>query len=113
QGAAPNSPATNLTIAALAERISIGGWPGHLGLTVAAALQANRDYLSEIARVDVRTIAGPRRDPEKITALLAALARNVATHAAIKTLGIDAGGAGGAVDRDTVHDYLVALDRLM
>ena len=40
-------------------------------------------------------------------------ARHVATEASISTLRADAGGADGALARDTVSDYLAALEGLM
>ena len=59
-------------------------------------------------RVDDRV-----RDPAKVGRLLRSLARNVATEATIATLSIDAGGADGALARDTVSNYITALERLM
>jgi len=46
-------------------------------------------------------------------ALLAGLARNVATHVAATTLAADAGGPDGPLDDDTVREYLDVLERLM
>ncbi len=45
--------------------------------------------------------------------MLRALARSVGTYVTIGTLAADAGGADGMLARDTVTDYLSALDRLM
>ena len=112
-GAAPRAGDPGLTVRDLAERIAIGGWPGHLGRTVDQALQAVRDYLDEIRRVDITRVDGTARDPEKVGRLLRALARNVSTHVATTTLAADAGGAEGALARDTARDYLGALERLL
>ncbi len=106
-------PDPGLAVTDLIEHASVGGWPGRSGLTVAQALRANRDYLGEITRVDVGDVIGPRRDPARVMRLLRALSRNVATYAAISTLASDTGGADGPLDRETVREYLVALDRLM
>lgn len=38
---------SGITVTGLAERIAVGGWPAHLGRSVADALQANLDYLDE------------------------------------------------------------------
>jgi uncharacterized protein len=59
------------------------------------------------------------RDPGKVGRLLRALARHVATEASLATLIADtvggdrADGADGALARDTVRDYLDALEREM
>jgi predicted AAA+ superfamily ATPase len=102
-----------MTVASLAERIAVGGWPGSLGRTVGEALRWARDYLDEIRRVDIGRVHATRRDPERVGRLLRALARSVATTVAATTLAADAGGADGALDDETVRDYLAALERLM
>ena len=114
-GAPPRSPATDLTVRDLAERLSVGGWPGHVGrrLTTAQALRANRGYLDEISRVDVARVDGGRRDPERVDRLLRSLARNVATHATVATMAADAGGPDGLLKEQTAHAYLATLERLM
>jgi predicted AAA+ superfamily ATPase len=112
-GEGPRAPDPGLTIPDLAERIAVGGWPGLLDRTTAQALQAVRDYLDEIRRVDVARVDGSHRDPEKIGRVLRALARNASTYVATRTLAADAGGEEGALARDTVSDYLASLERLM
>ena len=102
-----------LTVADLAEEIALGGWPGLRGRSVADVLLAVRDYLDEIARVDVGRVDGTHRDPGRVTRLLQRLARNVTTHAAATTLAKDTGGADGPLKDDTVSEYLGALQRLM
>ena len=104
---------TGITVGDLSERIVVGGWPGNLTNGVAQATRAVRDYLEETRRVDVRRVDDRVRDPAKVGRLLRSLARNVATEATIATLSIDAGGADGALARDTVSDYITALERLM
>jgi predicted AAA+ superfamily ATPase len=101
------------SVAEVASLVAVGGWPGHLGLSPARSLQAVRDYLEEIRRVDIGRIDGRRRDPENVGRLLRALARHVATPVSAATLAADAGGADGALDAETVRDYLAALARLM
>jgi uncharacterized protein len=102
-----------LTVARIAELIVAGGWPGQQGAPIKASAQAAIDYLHQICSVDVRRVAGPRRDPSKVEALVRSLARNVATEVAITTLAADAGGADGDLSRITVSEYLGALERLM
>jgi predicted AAA+ superfamily ATPase len=102
-----------LSVADLAKEIALGGWPGLRGRSVEDALLAVRDYLEEIARVDVGRVDGTHRDPGRVTRLLASLARNIATHTAATTLAEDTGGADGPLKDDTVREYLAALERLM
>jgi predicted AAA+ superfamily ATPase len=113
EGRVSPSSDPGLSVADLAEEIALGGWPGLRGRSVEDALLAVRDYLEEIARVDVGRVDGTQRDPGRVTRLLASLARNVATHAAATTLAEDAGGADGPLKDDTVREYLAALERLM
>ncbi len=102
-----------LTIVDLTEQIVIGGWPANLSRTVPQSMQAVRDYMEEIRRVDIRRVDQTTRDPVKVGRLLRALARHVSTEVTIATLSTDAGGADGELARDTVTDYLTALERLM
>jgi uncharacterized protein len=102
-----------LTVADIADELAIGGWPGLRGRGVREGQMAVRDYLDEIARVDVGRIDATHRDPGRVSGLLSSLARNVATSAAATTLAFDAGGADGPLKDDTVREYLAALERLM
>jgi len=113
EGRMNSSADPGLTVADIAEEVSRGGWPGLRGRSARSALLAVRDYLDEIARVDVSRVDGTHRDPGRVARLLASLARNVGTHAAATTLAKDAGGADGPLKDDTVRDYLAALERLM
>jgi len=102
-----------VTVAGLTERICIGGWPGFQQLGVTQGLTAVRGYLDEIRRTDVNRVDSSRRDLERVGRLLRSLARNVATATAITKLAADTGGADGPLARDTIYDYLNALERLM
>lgn len=104
---------TDSTIAEIADAIAVGGWPGLQDLRREDALRTIRGYIDEIALADVSRVDDRRRDPDKISKLLASLARNVATHAAATTLAADAGGSDGPLDDDTVREYLDVLERLM
>jgi uncharacterized protein len=102
-----------LTVADVAQEIAVGGWPGLRGRSVEEAALAVRDYLEEIARVDIGRVDARHRDPERVMRVLRSIARNVATHAAATTLATDAGGSDAPMKDDTVRDYLTALERLM
>ncbi len=103
----------SLTVSELARRVVVGGWPANLNRTIAQSAESVRDYLNEIRRTDLHRLDGVRRDPVKMGRLLRSLARHVATEATVATLSVDAGGADGALARDTVIDYLAALERLL
>ncbi len=112
-GEPPRSPDPGLTVADIADRITVGGWPAQHNRPVADAARAARDYLAQLREVDMGRVAGSRRDPLKVAALLHSLARNVATEVATAVLAVDAGGDDGSLARNTVADYLTVLERLM
>jgi uncharacterized protein len=113
EGALSPSADPGLTVSDVVEEVAVGGWPGLRGRRVSEGLLAVRDYLDEIARVDVGRVDAKHRDPDRVTRLLQSVARNVATHAAATTLASDTGGADGPLKDDTVREYLAALERLM
>lgn len=112
-GASPRSPETGMTVAAIAERIAVGGWPGLLDRSPEKSLGALRDYIEEIRRADIQRVDQKHRDPDKVGGFLRSIARNVATYASIATLAADAGGSEGSLKEDTAGEYLAALRRLM
>lgn len=97
----------------LVELTAVGGWPGHLFRRSSEALHANRDYLEEVRRTDIRRVDGVRRDPTRVGRLLRSLARNVATTASVSTIASDTGGADGPLKDHTALEYLAALEQLM
>ena len=109
----PRSPRAELSVRSVAELVSTGGWPGHLGRSLKQAQRANRDFLAELCRSDIERVDGIRRDPDKVRRFLQSFARNVATHVAVSTMARDAGGADGALRENTAHEYLETLERLM
>jgi uncharacterized protein len=112
-GRPPRSPDSGLTVAGLVDRVCVGGWPGFQRLSVEDALIAVSAYLDEIRRTDISRVDRTRRDPDRVAKLLRSLARNTATAAAVTKLAADTGGADGPLTRDTVYDYLSALERIM
>jgi hypothetical protein len=76
-------------------------------------MDANRGYLEDVAREDVRRLDGVRRDPLGVRRLLNSIARNIAGAATIEKLTADANGTDGSYNSDTMRGYLAALDRLM
>ncbi|MFW6279458.1 MAG: ATP-binding protein [Planctomycetota bacterium] len=96
----------------IAEFISIGGWPIHLGLKTEHALEAVRGYLDEIRRVDIERVDHTKRDPDKVGTLLHSLARNVSTTVSASTLARDTADTDEQVHPQTVREYLDVLSRL-
>jgi predicted AAA+ superfamily ATPase len=113
--ASAHGPCTDpgLSVEDVVTLVAVGGWPSLQTRSAPQALQATRDYLEEIRRVDIRRVDGVRRDPDRVGRLFASLARNVATCVSISALAHDTGGADGPLKDDTVHQYIAALDRLM
>jgi len=112
-GEQPSAPDPGLSVEQIAERIVIGGWPAHLGLTPTQALGAMRGYIDDVCRVDVPRLDGIRRDPAGVRALLDSLARNIATPATVESLTSDAAGSDRDMKVETTRSYLEALGRLM
>lgn len=94
---------------AIAERIVRGGWPAAIGQGVRAASAMASRYIDIVAEEDLTRIDGTRRDPEKVKAVIASLARNESTLATGKTLVAD---LGGEVARQTASSYIALLSRL-
>lgn len=103
-----------LSLDEIAELLCVGGWPGHLRApSVEDAIVANRDYLDEICRTDIRRVDGIARDPERVRRFLSSIARNTATCATVATMATDAVGSDASLSRESAHSYLGALERLM
>ena len=101
------------TISDIAALICRGGWPRMIGMAPHIAQARLRDYLSDIARVDIARVAGRRRNPLLVARLLESLARNEATTAAITTLFADiSDGDAGPPARSTIYAYLDELARM-
>ena len=101
--------ADSIAVPLATEALSIGGWPDNLDLSLEQALEANADYLEMIVNTDIRRVDGIKRDPDGVRRLIASYARNVATDAALRTIGRT---AERQLSETTLHDYLNALRRL-
>lgn len=101
------------TISDIATLICRGGWPRMIGMAPRIAQARLRDYLADIARVDIARVSGIRRNPLLVTQLLESLARNEATNAENATLLADLADAGGSPPaRSTIRAYLDELARM-
>ncbi|AYF98030.1 ATP-binding protein [Protaetiibacter intestinalis] len=101
-----------LTVPEILTRIVIGGWPDTLALDEPDARRWLEGYLANVVEVDVPAM-GPRRDPARISRLLAALGRAVGTPLKRTALAADIGGERGPVAAETLTNYLDSLERLM
>ena len=101
-----------LTIRDIAELVSVGGWPGLQERSVEQALRTLRGYLAESARVDLRRVDGVERDPNRVSVVMASVARYTASMASARRIAADVGGADGPIKHQTVLDYLNALSRV-
>ncbi len=101
------------TISDIADLICRGGWPRMIGMSSRIAQARLRDYLGDIARIDIARVSGVRRNPLLVTRLLESLARNEATAATNSTLLADlSDGGGGPAARSTIRTYLEELARM-
>jgi hypothetical protein len=113
EGESPRSPDSGATVASMAERIAVGGWPGFQRLPARDAVRAVASYLDEIRRVDMSRIDHKKRNQRRVGKLLRSLARNIGTAATVTKLMADTGDEDRPLARETVEDYLSALERLM
>ena len=112
-GERPLSEEVKFDLSELAEKITLGGWPGLIGESAAEGLRFVSDYMSMIAEVDISRVSNIRRDPYKVTRLLQSIARNISTEATIAVLAKDTGGSDDDLNTDTVAEYLAALEKLI
>jgi predicted AAA+ superfamily ATPase len=113
RGEPPFSGEVRFDLGELAEKITLGGWPGVIGDSADNGLRFAADYVSLIAEADLSRVSGKKRDPYKVARLLQSFARNTSTEAALSSLAKDAGGSDGGFDNETAAQYLSALERLM
>jgi len=113
KGESPLSEEVKFDLGELAEKITLGGWPGLIGESAAEGLRFAGDYVSMIAEVDISRVSDMRRDPYKVTRLLQSIARNISTEATIALLAKDTGGSDDDLNTDTVAKYLAALEKLI
>ena len=111
EGEAQSGNGKHLDFMEVVKRIVIGGWPELVDDDEDTARDWLAGYLTQIAEVDVQSL-GTRRDPVNIRRLLASLGRSVGQATKSTELAKDVGGEDGPIARDTLANYLSALDRL-
>lgn len=95
----------------LLKRTVIGGWPALVDAEEEDAWRWLQDYLATIVDVDVQRL-GARRDPRNLRRTLQALGRGVGQPVKMSELAKDVGGESGPIAKQTLTEYLTALDRL-
>ncbi|MCL2152133.1 MAG: DUF4143 domain-containing protein [Oscillospiraceae bacterium] len=113
RGEAPTSEPVKFELGELAEKTTLGGWPGLIGVSANEGLRFVNDYVTLIAEADLSRVSKKKRDPYKVTRLLQSLARNISTEVSIAALSKDTWGSDADLDDETVIAYLSALERLM
>lgn len=88
-----------------------GGMPALIGETPAVASEAMRDYVENIAYVDMRMLTSPPM-PERIAALIRSLSRNISTEASLEKLAAEAGITDKLMAASTVRKYLDQLSAI-
>lgn len=114
-GRGPCAGSSALDVAAYAERIVIGGWPGLIGRSVADAVTFSSGYIDSIVEHDIDVASGARRNPRLVRRFLQAYAQLSAHPARLSTVVERAKGIAeeAAPSRWTAEPYLDALGRLM
>jgi predicted AAA+ superfamily ATPase len=113
KGGIPKSESVDFDLGTLAEKITLGGWPGLLGAGGKKGLRFMRDYITLIAELDISRVADKKRDPRRVLRLMQSLARNISTEATLTSLAKDTGGNDTRLTDETIADYIDALERLM
>lgn len=93
-----------LTLQQLAERVCRGGLPYNVGLPLDEALENVREYVTTVGEVDIHTVDGTKRDPQRVKRVIRSLARGIGTELELQTIATDA-----ASSRETTREYLDAL----
>jgi len=89
-----------------------GGWPGNIKTPGADAGLVPIEYLKKLTESDLSLSDGVEHDPNKVSLLLRAIARNTATTVSNATLQRDIQNGANTLSMPTIHAYLDALKRL-
>ncbi len=104
---------SDLTIDAIKFAICRGGWPLSLSRkTERAQLAIAKDLFNQTCYADISAIDNVKRNPLWARMILSSYARNICTLAETKTILSDV-NATCDMSRQTLYDYLSALERLM
>ena len=102
---------STLTIEQIANSICRGGWPA----AVISGKQSPRiamNYVDAVINLDIHSVDGVEKDPERVRLLLQSLARNISTLATSKTIMDDMQVNEASITDKTLNTYLNALRRI-
>ena len=109
-------PATDtssvLSLDGVLDRLLRPGFPAMTALPLTQSAERLRGYIDDIARADIRRLAGIRHEPEVITHLIRALARSTASDVTFATLASDVRPVAPTIKAETVASYVELLQRL-
>ena len=112
-GALEPSSGTAATVADYVSWMVRGGWPGWLDLEADDAAEAVASYVDEMSEHDYPLVGGPRRDPRRFRAFLAAYAGLVAQPASLAAVRRRMGEITGRRPADSLvselHDFAARL----
>ena len=112
-GSSDISGESQLGYSELAKAIVRGGWPVSVGSTDAQAHRLISGYCTAITESDISTVDGKRRDRVKAATVLRSVSRGVSSPVNNATVEKDISGLlGTVVHRDTVSDYITALEKI-
>ncbi|MCL2483515.1 MAG: DUF4143 domain-containing protein [Propionibacteriaceae bacterium] len=98
----------------IARLVVRGGWPETVGLPDSHVSRFAASHLRAVSEIDLSQFGQPRRDTARVRRLLRSLARAESSEMSVRALTADVGqGDERTVSRNTVIDYLAALEQLM
>ncbi|MDR0886411.1 MAG: DUF4143 domain-containing protein [Clostridiales Family XIII bacterium] len=100
-----------LNVHEYAEKVVRGGWPALVDIDPVDAQDSLIDYLENLAYVDLRNMKSPPT-PERMTALIRAIARNIATEASLERLAKESEIYDGPITAQTTRKYLDQLSQV-
>ncbi|MEE0935624.1 MAG: DUF4143 domain-containing protein [Methanobrevibacter sp.] len=104
---------SELTVPDLIFAMCRGGWPESLNKkTKKQQLMIARSYLDILTQVDVSSIDGVKRNPDKVKALLKSYSRNISSFVKNTTIIGDIQEHHGTMSEKTYYDYINVLKQL-
>lgn len=103
---------SNLTIDDLAFVICRGGWPASLSMDKTDALDVAKDYIEAICERDAAAVDKSQKDPDRVSAILKSLARNISTMTTDRTIMGDVRANDTSISDKTLEVYLRAMRKL-
>jgi predicted AAA+ superfamily ATPase len=102
---------STLTIEQIANAICRGGWPAAV-VSRKQSAQMAMNYVDSVINLDVQSVDGVEKDPEKVRVLLQSLARNISTMTTARTIMDDMQVNESSITDKTLSSYHNALRRI-